>query len=255
VGMLLVSWLLPTSSAWDVVIVAVCAVIGAGAWAQIVEGNSGLLRPFGFYGSVIGGCLAILVIGVSGRNGWGLAAAFATAAPFIQAIGRGRCLVQGCCHGAPHPEGRGLHYHTPKSRVTAAGLANVPLYATPVYSMLTNLLLTAPVLLLFWMMHQPASVILGTSLALNSFARFVEEAYRGEPQTPTFAGLRLYQWIALIGILIGMGLMMVPSPTVAVDGTISSSGIAVALALGLLTTVAMGVDLPSGTTRFSRLTP
>ena len=255
VGMLIVVLLLPASAWVDILIIAVSAVFGAGLWAQIVEGNSGLLRPFGFYGSVVGGNLALLVLALLGHDSWVIAAAFGTAAPWFQGIGRCRCLVQGCCHGAPHPGGTGLHYHMPKSRVTAAGLADVPLYATPVYSMMSNLLVAAPVLFWCWSQHLPASFILGVSFLLNSVARFVEEAFRGEPQTPTYWGLRLYQWVALAAAVIGMGLMMVPSPRVAIDATISIDGVIVAVVLALFTTIAMGVDSPTGTTRFSRLTP
>ncbi|MCP4105598.1 MAG: hypothetical protein GY749_08685 [Desulfobacteraceae bacterium] len=32
-------------------------------------------------------------------DGWQLAGAFSVAGQFVQAIGRLRCLVQGCCHG------------------------------------------------------------------------------------------------------------------------------------------------------------
>ena len=33
--------------------------------------------------------------------------------------------------------------------------------------------------------------------------RFVEEAYRGEVQTPFLFGLRLYQWMAILSIVLG----------------------------------------------------
>jgi hypothetical protein len=134
-------------------------------------------------------------------------------------------------------------------------LANVTLYATPVYSMLANVLIAGPIMLLMWFDGQPASTVIGVGLILNSFARFVEEAYRGEPQTPVFAGLRLYQWVALASIGVGMLLSLVPSPSLAVDGILNTQGVGISLAVGLIAGLAMGVDMPEGTARFSRLTP
>lgn len=255
VGVLMISVLVGPHLTLDVGIAAVSSLIGAALWAQLVEGNSGLLRPFGFYGGLIGGIGASIVLGLMGHDGWTLCAAYGTATPWIQAIGRGRCLVQGCCHGAPVDHGQGIHYHMPRSRVTAAGLANIAVYPTPVYSALGNVLVVGPIMLWMWFAHQPASAVIGVGLILSGFARFVEEAYRGEPQTPIYAGLRLYQWIALGTIVAGMTVSVIASPTVSINGTLSAGGIALAISIALITGAAMGVDSPEGTSRFSRLTP
>ncbi|MGD8278469.1 MAG: phosphatase PAP2 family protein, partial [Gemmatimonadota bacterium] len=82
-------------------IVAGAALLGAGLWAQALEGSSKLLRPFGFYGGLLGGLIGTALAGALGADVVVLLGAWAVAAPWIQAIGRLRCLVQGCCHGGP----------------------------------------------------------------------------------------------------------------------------------------------------------
>ena len=76
-------------------------MVGAGMYAQVLEGSSRLLRPFGWYGGMIGALVGILSSPLVGGSVTTLLAAFALASPWIQAVGRMRCLVQGCCHGAP----------------------------------------------------------------------------------------------------------------------------------------------------------
>ncbi|MBK7027646.1 MAG: hypothetical protein IPH40_12815 [Polaromonas sp.] len=42
-----------------------------------------------------------------------LFAAFATSAPFAQAVGRLRCAIQGCCHGRPVVFAMGINIKHP----------------------------------------------------------------------------------------------------------------------------------------------
>ena len=76
---------------------------GAALWAQVVEGSPQLLRPYGYFGSVAGVIATATAAGLAGADGWLLLAALATGASFANAIGRMRCLVQGCCHGREAP--------------------------------------------------------------------------------------------------------------------------------------------------------
>jgi len=49
------------------------------------------------------------------------------------------------------------------------------------------------------------SLIVGLYFILSGLGRFVEEAYRGEVQTKIVGGgMRIYQWLALLSISIGM---------------------------------------------------
>ena len=115
----------------------------------------------------------------------------------MQAIGRLRCLVQGCCHGREAAPKVGIRYTHPRSRVTRLSpLGGVPVHPTPVYSMLANLVI-GPILVRLWMLRAPLAFVVGMYFLLSGLARFVEEHYRGEPQTPSYGGLRVYQWLAI----------------------------------------------------------
>jgi len=235
-----------------VVAVAVAALVGAALWAQYIEGSPALLRPLGWYGGIIGGLLGIGALALLGADTLPLMGALALALPLVQAVGRLRCLVQGCCHGAPSGPECGIRYRHSRSRVTQiAGLAGVPLYPTQVWSILSNLFVAA---LLYRLLEAGASLglVIGLYLILSSIARFVEEAYRGEPQTPTVARLRLYQWLALGGAVAGIPFTVVNAPPPA-PAVITPGMVAAALAVGAVAWFITGVDFPSSNRRFSRL--
>ena len=179
-------------------------LIGAGIWAQYIEGSAALSRPFGFYGGllgiIIGGSIGAVIFGTPV---WLILAAVAASGPFIQAAGRVRCLIQGCCHGSETSAEVGIRVTHPISRVCRlAHLDNVPIHATQLYSILWNIV-TGVFIFRLWMFGAPLHVIGGLYLLANGLGRFVEEAYRGEPQTPIYARLRLYQWLALAQMIAG----------------------------------------------------
>ncbi|MBL8960010.1 MAG: prolipoprotein diacylglyceryl transferase, partial [Gemmatimonadetes bacterium] len=124
--------------------VGFCMLMGAGALAQWLEGSSGLLRPFGWFGGMIGAVGGAVSASLAGIPIIPLLAAYAVAAPWIQAVGRLRCLVQGCCHGGLTDAGVGICYRHPRSRVTQLpDLAGRPVHPTPLYSIAANLILAA----------------------------------------------------------------------------------------------------------------
>lgn len=230
------------------------SLIGAGAYAQALEGSSRLLRPFGWYGGVLGCVLGILTSPLIGGEALPLLAALALAAPWIQLLGRLRCLVQGCCHGGPAPEETGIRYRHPRSRVThLARLTGVPLHPTPLYSIAGNLVIGL-LLLRLRFLSAPDTLLIGTYLLLSGCARFVEESYRGEPQTPVVAGLRAYQWFAIASVLAGIGVTMFPTaPGVAGLSPPSVALCGWAVAMFVVAAAAMGLDVPGSSRRFSRL--
>ena len=102
----------------------------------------------------------------------------------------------------------------------------------------------------------PDSLIVGIYLILAAVARFVEESFRAEPQTPILAGLHSYQWIAFGSLLAGIVCTTIPTaastPTfVWPDARLVWSAIAMAMLAGF----ALGVDFPASNRRFSRLAP
>ena len=234
--------------------VAGWALVGAGAYAQVLEGSGRLLRPFGWYGGVLGGLVGVLSSPVLGGNVPALLGAFALAAPWIQSVGRLRCLVQGCCHGSPVASGGGIRYRHPRSRVChLADLRGVPLHPTPVYSILADVVIGMLLLRLRYL-GAPDLLLLGACLILTGCARFVEESYRGEPQTPWVGGLRLYQWFAVATLLAGVGVTFLPSAPGPRGLALPSPGsLAWSLVFFVLGAAAMGMDFPGSNRRFSRL--
>lgn len=234
--------------------IGVCILVGSAIWAQWLEGSSRLLRPFGWYGGVLGGVFGAVTARLAGVPILPLLGAFAVAAPWIQILGRLRCLVQGCCHGGPAPADAGIRYFHRRSRVTQiAGLAGVPIHATPLYSIAGNLVIGL-LLLRLRLIGAPDAILVASYLILGGCARFVEESFRAEPQTPTVAGLHSYQWIAAASVLAGIvatGLPATPAAQPFSPPTVSL--IWSALILGVITGAAMGVDLPKSNRRFSRL--
>jgi protein-S-isoprenylcysteine O-methyltransferase Ste14/prolipoprotein diacylglyceryltransferase len=237
-----------------VMVVAVCVLIGAGLWAQLLEGSSKLLRPFGWYGGVLGGVVGALAARLAGVPVVPVLAAFSIAAPWIQILGRLRCLVQGCCHGSPASSSVGIRYGHPRSRVTElADLAGVPIHATPLYSIAGNVVIGI-VLVRLRVLGAPNGLIVGAFLTLGGLARFVEESYRGEPQTPVIAGLRSYQWLAVLSLLIGIAFTaMPPVPGPSGFSPPDARLVGAALLMAAVTGFAMGVDFPASNRRFSRL--
>jgi protein-S-isoprenylcysteine O-methyltransferase Ste14 len=237
-----------------VIWIAACVLLGAAVWAQMLEGSSKLLRPFGWYGGVLGGVAGGAMAGAAGVPVIPLLAAFAIAAPWIQILGRFRCLVQGCCHGGVAREGVGIRYGHARSRVTRlADLAGVPLHATPLYSIVSNVVVGV-VLVRLRMLGAPNELVIGIFLILGGLARFVEESYRGEPQTPVVGGLRIYQWLAIVSVVAGAVCTTFPAGGGPVGFTPPTAALAwAAVAVAAVTGFAMGVDFPTSDRRFSRL--
>ncbi len=239
---------------WQLVFVHLCGLAGAGLWAQQLEGSAKLSRPFGYYGGVIGVLTGAILAGAVGGNTIFLLALIAMEAPWLQALGRLRCLVQGCCHGSEAREGVGIRYWKSRSRVcTLAGLRGVPLHPTPLYSILANLVIGV-ILLRLWSLGAAFGLVAGTYLILVGVTRFVEESYRGEPQTPIVGGLRVYQWMAVLSAACGIVLATIPGGhppglAFAFDLRVVLSG----ALYGLLVGFAMGVDFPGSARRFARL--
>jgi protein-S-isoprenylcysteine O-methyltransferase Ste14 len=229
------------------------SVIGAVLWAQLVEGSPEFLRPYGYFGSVLGTLAVLLIAALMGANTWLIFTAYGVGTTVTQAVGRLRCLVQGCCHGREAPAWAGIRYTHPRSRVVRlAQLGGVPLHPTPVYSLIWTLVVGV-LLCRLWMLGAPLQIICGTYFILIGAGRFVEEHYRGEPQTAAVGGLRLYQWLAIAFVIAGAALTAFGAspapPPVGFDPNL----IPTLVAVGLAVYVAYGVDFPASNRRFARL--
>ncbi|HJW96207.1 MAG TPA: prolipoprotein diacylglyceryl transferase family protein, partial [Thermoanaerobaculia bacterium] len=230
-----------------VVFVAAATILGAALWAQFIEGSPQLLRPYGYYGGLLGACIAIAFT----PDPWRMLAAYAVAAPLVQAFGRLRCLVQGCCHGRRYEFG--IRYTHPRSRVTRLSeLANQPLHATQLYSILGSIV-SLIVLVRLWIAGAPLQFIAGTSFILAGLVRFVEEHFRGEPQTKIVAGLRVYQWLAIASVIAGAAMMAIGNTPAPAPVAPDLRDVLIAMFTGIGTYIAYGVDFPRLNVRFSRL--
>lgn len=252
-GLLVVGTLIGRGHTLAMFVAALSGLVCAGLWAQIIEGSPSLLRPYGFYGGLSGIILGSFAAPLFGTSTWLLLGAYCVAGPWIQATGRLRCLVQGCCHGHETTPSVGIRYTHPRSRVCRLSpLGGVPVHPTPLYSILWNVII-ALVVGRLWSLRAPLGFIGGAYLALNGFGRFVEEAYRGEPQTPVYAGLRFYQWVALATVIAGAALTALPMGGPAPAPEASWVSVGVAALFGALTWFALGVDFPESNRRFARL--
>ncbi|MFI5178719.1 MAG: prolipoprotein diacylglyceryl transferase family protein [Vicinamibacterales bacterium] len=256
VGFIVLAVALPEGGVPAALWVFVCTVVGAGIWAQFLEGSSMLLRPFGWYGGVAGGIVGAVTAPWFGVPVMAMGAALSIAAPWIQSIGRLRCLVQGCCHGGIAPGNIGIRYRHRRSRVThIAHLRDRPVHPTPLYSIAANIVIGV-ILLRLRSLGARDVLVTGLYLILGGLARFVEEGYRAEPQTPIVGGLHSYQWIAIGSLLAGMWITTLPVTSAALGFSPLTWPIAIAaLGAGGLTGIAMGVDVPGSNRRFSRLAP
>ncbi len=242
----------PQASAW-IIASTVVAIVGAGLWAQVVEGSTQLLRPYGYFGSVIGALLVSLGAILAGHDAWLLLAAMSVGGCLTTALGRFRCLVQGCCHGRTIDAAWGIHYMHPRSRVVRlSALGGIAVHPTPLYSALWAMA-SGLVLARLWWLAAPLPFIAGTAFLLAGLGRFVEEHYRGEPQTAQFAGLRLYQWLAIALVVTGAAFTCVAGRSAPSPMALQAGLWPTLVLLFAFTMVAYGVDFPESNRRFSRL--
>jgi hypothetical protein len=97
---------------------------------------------------------------------------------------------------------------------------------------------------------------LSAYLVLTGLGRFVEEGKRGEPQTPVWRGLSLYQWLCVGLVFAGMAVTFLPSAGALPDPVSPGwGGVAIAASVSMLRVVWLSLDWPWSGWRFSRLAP
>ena len=238
----------------SILIVTASGILLSAISAQWIEGSSRLLRPYGWFGGMLGAIIGLFIAKLLGANALLLFAAFCAGAPWGQAGGRLRCLVQGCCHGREAPPEIGIRYVHPASRVCRLSeLAGVSVHPTPLYSILYNAV-TAIIVTRIWLAHGSLALLVGVYFILTGLGRFVEESYRGEPQTPVFGKLRLYQLISILTVVGGIFMTMAGRSMSAPAPEPNWQAILGSAVFGIFVCLAFGVDFPNSNKRFARLT-
>jgi prolipoprotein diacylglyceryltransferase len=125
-------------------------------------------------------------------------------------------------------------------------------HPTQLYSILW-LMLVGILLLTLWNNDMSSAFIFGLYLILTGLGRFVEEAYRGEVQTPRIKGLRLYQWTAVFSVIAGIFMTIIQVEPAVIHPGFGWESVLVAALSGFFLFFAMGVDFPFSNARFSRL--
>jgi prolipoprotein diacylglyceryltransferase len=97
-------------------------------------------------------------------------------------------------------------------------------------------------------------LIAGIYLLLSGAGRFVEEAYRGEPQTRVLCGLRFYQWMAILSVLSGAVVTTIATGAIAQGFQFRLSTVLLATGCGMIAWFVTGIDFPESSRRFARLT-
>lgn len=231
-------------------------LIGAAVFAQLLWGNTRLLRPFGYWGAVLGAAVGVVVVHLAfGIPLVTVALSCAIGAPFAQAIGRLRCLAQGCCHGIETRPELGIRVWQSQSRVVAlSGLQGKFILVTQLYSIIFNSALGLLLVSLYVPGGVDSTLIVGLYLILTGIERFAEDAYRGEKQTRWAGALRENQWIAIAVLVLGIVMTLLRSaPPATPDGRLEPSIIPMMALAGLVAAFLMSMDFPKATMRYSRL--
>ena len=252
-GALLIGFFLGRQYTLVGVLILIFVIIGVMLFTQLVEGSLQLLRPFIYYGGLISGIIACILANlIFSIDIFILLTSFVMAAPWVHAIGRLRCLVKGCCHGKPSNENTGIRFMHPDSMVNkTSGLSGVPPDPTQLYSIGINII-TGLVLIRLFNIGISSSFIVGIYLILKGTNRFVEESFRGEAQMPYWAGMKISQWIAILYVLSGIIFTAVPNTAVLVfQPTLLS--LFLAIGIGILVTVVLGVDIPESNRHLASL--
>ena len=109
----------------------------------------------------------------------------------IQAIGRLRCVIQGCCHGRPTNKYLGILIFNPRSRVCSLSqLKNTYIHITAGYSILANIII-GMFLWRLWYSNVSLCLIVSLYFILIGLSKFVEKSHRGEIQASIFYKLKI----------------------------------------------------------------
>ncbi len=239
---------------YELILLVVFGLIGAVFIGQLLVGSSDKLsRPFGYFGSVFVSILLGVTLLIINSDYIELIAVACISATFTQAIGRVRCLIQGCCHGKELDSKYSIVVTNSHSRVCAiSNMSGRHIHPTPLYSILGNVVLGL-ILLLFYFNNANYSLIIGLYFVGAGLIRFVEEANRGEPLTKVIAKLRIYQWFSVFLYLFGIAFMFVPSQSAVCQVKNPLLALICFVVFFIICAFSMSVDFPESKLPLSKL--
>jgi phosphatidylglycerol:prolipoprotein diacylglycerol transferase len=194
------------SAAQDVVLAAmVGGIVGSKLYWALANGDQLTADPLGtlfsrggftYYGGLIGGVLAVVILLKWRKYPLGEAVnACAPAVPVGYMLGRVGCFLVGDDYGRPTDVPWGIAFPEGSPPTT------VPVHPTQIY----EILLTLPIFLVMWSQRKrdlPAWFLLWELFVLGGLERFVVEFYRVNPKI--FLGLTGAQLLSLCLIVLGL---------------------------------------------------
>ena len=194
----------------------VCGILGSKLlywlveWRSLLSGEIHIINDFRYGFVFFGGVLGAFVAALWYQNRVSfsflkIADPFAVALPLGHAIGRLGCLSAGCCWGKPTLLPWRVRFTSPEALVDPR-LIGIPLHPTQVYESGANLLIAG--ILYFVFKHvrskkMPEGTVFFGYVLLYSSMRFIVEFVRDD-ERGFFAGLSTSQWIALLGMGLGL---------------------------------------------------
>ncbi|CAF1263740.1 unnamed protein product [Adineta steineri] len=181
--------------------------------------------------------------------------AYALASPWIQGVGRFRCIIHGCCHGRSTNKFFGILITNSQSRVCSLSkLKNEYIHITQGYSILSNLII-GMLLWRLWYSNISLYVIISLYFILIGQSRFIEERFRGEIQTKVYCKLKICQWLSILFVLVGIFISMISfdNDTIQLNFMCKYEYLIPSILFGFIATFALAIDFPESKKRFSRL--
>jgi len=168
-----------------------------------------LLRSGGvFYGGLIGALLAAAVfLRLRRISFWAVADAAAPSIALGQAIGRLGCFAAGCCWGRECHLPWAVTFTNEVAERNVGVPLGIPLHPTQLYEAAGTLLLCLA--LVAFEKRRFSGETFAFYLLGYSLLRGTIELFRGDPRGQVFGFLSTSQFIALAGLLLGLGILLV----------------------------------------------
>jgi phosphatidylglycerol:prolipoprotein diacylglycerol transferase len=171
--------------------------------AFIADPIGSLAAGFTWYGGLMGGAIAVLVMArIRGQSLWSLCDAFGPGLAAAYGIGRIGCQLSGDGdYGPPSDLPWAMAY--PKGMVPT----DVPVHPTPVY----EVLMMIPVVAILWRLRlqdRSPGWLFGAYLALVGVERWISELFRVRYPSDMTLGMSTAQWFSVAAILFGIWLLL-----------------------------------------------